>query len=60
MGKRHSEPVVSGILNYVQVFRDLLGVGSDEEFHESLQSIDRGLADVVAGGSRLFRDVPAT
>jgi predicted transcriptional regulator len=39
------------------VFREMMGVGTDEELAESLRAIDRGLADVDAGRTRPYRDV---
>lgn len=42
-----------------QVYRDLLGVGSDEELAASLAAIEAGLADIDAGRTRPFRDVLA-
>jgi hypothetical protein len=55
--------VPAGDRNYVvmsmKLFRDMLGVGTEEELQQSLQSIDRGQADVAAGRTRPFRDVLA-
>ena len=42
-----------------EVFREMMGVGSDEEMAASLQAIEEGLADVAAGRSRPFREVLA-
>lgn len=41
------------------VYRDMLGIGSEEELAASLAAIDRGMADVKAGRTRPFRDVMA-
>ena len=42
-----------------EVFREMMGVGSDEEMAASLQAIEEGLADVAAGRTRPFREVLA-
>ncbi|HEV3303619.1 MAG TPA: hypothetical protein VG055_28465 [Planctomycetaceae bacterium] len=33
----------------MQLFREMMGVGSDEQFAESVKAIEEGLADVAAG-----------
>ena len=43
----------------MEVYRDMLGIGSEEELAASLAAIDRGMADVKAGRTRPFRDVMA-
>lgn len=43
----------------MDVYRDMLGIGSEEELAASLAAIDRGMADVKAGRTRPFRDVMA-
>ena len=45
------------VLMSMQVFREMMGVGTDEELSESLQAIAEGLADIEAGRTRPFRDV---
>ena len=40
-----------------QVYREMMGVGTDEELAESLKAIEEGLADINAGRTRPFRDV---
>lgn len=37
------------IVMSVQVYRELLGIGSDEEYASSLKAIEEGLADIKAG-----------
>lgn len=48
--------VESGGSTYVvlstQVFREMMGVGSDSEYQASLRAIAEGLADVDAGRTR--------
>jgi hypothetical protein len=36
----------------MQLFREMMGVGSDAEYHASLKAVAEGLADVEAGRSR--------
>ena len=43
----------------MDLYRDMLGIGSEEELAASLAAIDRGMADVKAGRTRPFRDVIA-
>ena len=45
------------IVMTMQVYRDMMGVGTDEEMAESLKAIEEGLADIDAGRTRPFRDV---
>ena len=33
-------------------YRDMMGVGSDEELQDSLRAIDQGIADVEAGRTK--------
>ena len=40
-------------------YRDMLGIGTDDELAASLAAIDRGMDDVKAGRTRPFRDVMA-
>jgi hypothetical protein len=40
----------------MNVYRDLMGVGSDEEFAASVAAIREGLADVRAGRTRPARE----
>ena len=39
----------SYVLMSIDVYRELMGVGSDEDLAESLAAIDEGMADVRAG-----------
>ena len=41
----------------MQVYRDMMGVGTDEEFQASLQAIDEGLADIEAGRTKPMSEV---
>jgi len=47
------------ILMSINVFRDTMGVGSDEELAASLKAIGQGHADVQAGRTRPYREVLA-
>ncbi|MCH9652578.1 MAG: hypothetical protein K0U86_08750 [Planctomycetes bacterium] len=47
------------VLMSVEVYRDIMGVGTDEELGASLKAIQEGLADIDAGRTRPFRDVLA-
>lgn len=47
------------ILMSIEVYRDMLGVGTDEELAASLKALEAGLADLDAGRTRPFRDVLA-
>jgi len=40
-----------------EVYREMMGVGTDEELAKSLKAIKEGLADIDAGRTRPFRDV---
>ncbi len=44
------------ILMSIDVFRNTMGVGSDEALAASLKAIERGHADVEAGRTRPFRE----
>ena len=37
------------LLISMQAFREMMGVGSDEDYHASLEAIEAGIADVEAG-----------
>lgn len=39
-----------------QVFREMMGVGSDDEYLASLKAIEEGLSDVAAGRTRSMQD----
>lgn len=39
-----------------QVFREMMGVGDDDEYRASLQAIEEGLADVEAGRTRSMQE----
>ena len=47
----------SYVLMTIELYREMMGVGSDEEMNASLQAIQRGLADVEAGRTRPYQDV---
>ena len=47
------------VLMSIELFREMMGVGTDEEMAASLEAIEEGLADVEAGRTRPFRDVLA-
>ncbi len=49
----------SYVLMTTDMYREMMGVGSDEEMNASLQAIQRGLADVDAGRTRPYQDVLA-
>lgn len=46
----------SYVLMRLDVYRELLGVGSDEEYEASLQAIRRGWEDVQAGRTIPMKD----
>ena len=43
----------------MEFYRDLMGIGTDEQLAASLAAVDRGIEDVKAGRTRPFRDVIA-
>jgi hypothetical protein len=45
------------VLISMEMYRDLLGIGTDAELAESLKAIEEGLADIDAGRTRPFREV---
>jgi predicted transcriptional regulator len=47
------------IVMTVQAYREMAGVGTDQEMAESLRAIEEGLADIDAGRTRPFREVLA-
>jgi predicted transcriptional regulator len=49
----------SYVVMTLKAYRELSGVGTDEELAESLRAIEEGLADIAAGRTRPFRDVLA-
>lgn len=49
----------SYVLMTIDLYREMMGVGTDEEMGASLQAIERGLADVEAGRTRPYQDVIA-
>jgi len=49
----------SYVLMSIDVFRQTMGVGSDDELAASLKAIEQGLADVEAGRTRPYREVLA-
>ena len=44
------------VLMSMQVYRDMMGVGSDAEYEASLKAVGEGLADVEAGRTRPVED----
>jgi hypothetical protein len=46
----------SYIVMSVETFREMMGVGTDEELTASLRAIEQGLADIKAGRSRSLDD----
>jgi hypothetical protein len=44
------------VLMSMQVFRDMMGVGSDSDYQASLAAVREGLADVEAGRTRPMED----
>ena len=40
------------VLISMPVYREMLGVGSDEEYQQSLRAIEQGFADIGAGRTR--------
>ena len=40
-----------------QAYREMLGIGTDDELRESLAAIEQGIADVESGRTRPFREV---
>jgi len=59
---QHGGPLsVSGqrsdyVVMRMDVYRDIMGVGSDEEFAASVAAVREGLADVRAGRTRVARE----
>jgi hypothetical protein len=49
----------SYVLMSIDVYREMLGVGDDEEFAASIKAVEEGLADVAAGRTRPYREVLA-
>jgi hypothetical protein len=47
------------VLMSSEVFREMMGIGSDDELAASLEAIEEGHADVEAGRTRPFREVLA-
>ena len=49
------------VLMSMQVFREMMGVGSEAEYQASIEAIREGLADIEAGRTRpiddFFRDL---
>lgn len=46
----------SYVLLSSQVFREMMGVGDDDQYRASLQAIEEGLADIAAGRTRPMQD----
>lgn len=40
----------------MEVYREMMGVGSNEDLASSLEAIDQGLTDVEVGRTRLYRE----
>ena len=49
----------SYVVMSIDAYRQMMGVGSNEELAASLKAIEEGLADIDAGRTRPFRDVLA-
>ncbi len=49
----------SYVLMTTELYREMMGVGSDAEMNASLRAIQRGLADVQAGRTRPYQEVLA-
>ena len=49
----------SYVLMTMELYREMMGVGSDEMLNASLKAIQCGLADVEAGRTRPYQDVLA-
>lgn len=44
------------VLMRMELYREMLGIGSEDELEDSLQSIRRGWDDLQAGRTRPFRE----
>lgn len=40
-----------------QAYREMLGIGTDDELRDSLAAIEQGLADAASGRTKPFREV---
>ena len=49
----------SYVLLSIDLYRDMMGVGSDAELTASIEAIEEGLADIGAGRTRPYNDVLA-
>ncbi|QDT45723.1 hypothetical protein Pan241w_58510 [Gimesia alba] len=47
------------VLMSQEVYREIMGIGTEEELAASLSALQEGLADIDAGRTRPFRDVLA-
>lgn len=47
------------VLMSQEVYREIMGIGTEEELAASLNALQEGLADIDAGRTRPFRDVLA-
>ncbi|MCA9074609.1 MAG: hypothetical protein KDA93_06215 [Planctomycetaceae bacterium] len=47
----------SFVLMTVEAYREMMGVGSDEEMRSSVEAVHRGLADIEAGRTHDMDDV---
>ena len=62
LAARHGGPIemqIEGkdvVFMTMDVYREMMGVGSDEELQESLAAIDRGLEAAKEGRTRPFRE----
>lgn len=45
------------VLMSMDLYRELMGVGTDEALAESIKAIEEGLADIEAGRTRPYREV---
>jgi len=60
VAEQHGGPVhlqgTNVVAMSVDVYRDMMGVGTEQELQESLAAIRRGWQAVQGGRTRLFRD----
>ena len=47
------------VLMSQEVYREIMGIGTEEELAASLNALQEGLADIDSGRTRPFRDVLA-
>ena len=49
----------SFVVMSIDMYRSMMGIGSDEDLQASLKAIDEGLDDIEAGRTRPYREVLA-